>query len=288
MILKKAGIYNSIRNKKSYYTTLYKNKNTFYVKKNEILFKIRSKPRVKKGGDNNCGLRYDDKTNDALNNFIQVWSDQPANVSWSTNQHGYYINSNRYEPPKHKHDMICTDHLNHIHIYSADIWRDFNGRYNIQISYSQKNKGIPVLLDFNPEKINDPLKVIVGVIGQNKNYNYLGDSYNLEDLFKGAINFFNRLFKEIKKYNDHIERDHHARRFEPYPMPKRRSLSPVRRSPPRNDIGPMRIKHKKDDNIARPVSLISKAAAAKIRKKSPSPPKNHFDLRTLLNKKHGI
>jgi hypothetical protein len=185
-------------------------------------------------------------------------------------------------PSKHKHDMICTDHLNHIHIYiySVDIWRDFNGRYNIQISYSQKNKGIPVLLDFNPEKLNNHLKVIVGVIGQNKNYNYLGDSYNLEDLFKEAINFFNHLFKEIKKYNDHIERVHHARKFEPYPMPKRRSLSLVRRSPTRNDIGPMRIKNKKDDNIARPVSLISKAAAAKIRKKY------HLRLKILLIYEH--
>ena len=139
MILMKTGIFNfTKKNKKTFFTTLYKSKDgSLYIKLNN---KIKNK--LRKGGDNHCGLRHDGKTSRDLDIFVDSWMKKEHNLSWSDNQDGYYLNNNIYLGPYAANDIKCTDFNNHIHVFSAysntNIDKKGDKYYEICIKYSQK------------------------------------------------------------------------------------------------------------------------------------------------------
>jgi hypothetical protein len=206
IIKKKVGIYNYTKlDGSKYFTSLYKpdNRNdVFYIKienngnrKNRDL-QIPNFLDSVKGGNNNCGLRtnayYDSRVDYS---FINAWSSK-NNLSWSVNQDGYFLNNKKYNGPYSQHSKECTDGDNHIHIFKAVYKYDYTrGRHNLIILYSQKNNGIPILVEYN--KYNKAS--IKRVSGSHKNYIYYGESRSRELLNESAITYFKRLLFLAKK-----------------------------------------------------------------------------------------
>jgi hypothetical protein len=245
MLLKKVGHYNIVKNKKNILKTLYKYKKSFYINKNEKFIKIKKPASIKKGGKNNCGLRYDGKTTRDLDEFMTHWMRGPANVAYSEGQKGYYI-KREYIKPINNTDLSCTDKENHIHIFECDIWQDREtDDYNIDIGYSQKNRGVPIKVDFDPMNPAARPNVLVNVKGNQRNYRFFGRSRDRNKLFIMASNFFKRVFDETEYHNKEFmrgfrdvgrHRSASPRRSPPRRSPPRRTpprRSPPRRSPPR-------------------------------------------------------
>jgi hypothetical protein len=202
MLFKKIGHFNIIKNNKNILKKLYKFKKSFYIKKNNKFIKIKSRPIVNKGGvNNNCGLRYDGKSSRDLDEFMKYWMTKPANVAWSKGQDGYYIKRD-YIKPINKTDKRCTDKDNHIHIFECYIWQNREtGNYSIDIGYSQKNRGVPIIVDFDEMNSSAHPNFLLNVKGIERNYRFIGRSKNRKRLFMMASFFFRRVFKETEYYN---------------------------------------------------------------------------------------
>jgi len=206
MTFKKIGHFNIIKNNKNILRNLYIFKKSFYIKKNNKFLKIRKRPIIKRGGvNNNCGLRYDGKSSHDLDELMKYWMRVPANVAWSRSQDGYYIKRD-YIKPVNKTDKKCTDKDNHIHIFECNISQNSDtGNYSIYIGYSQKNKGVPIKVDFDEMNPLAHPKILLNVKGIDRNYIYLARSKDRNRLFVMAVKFFRKIFDEIQYYNNVIK-----------------------------------------------------------------------------------
>jgi hypothetical protein len=92
-----------------------------------------------KGGDNNCGVI----TGYGSPNIIQIASkwNETREVSWSQEQHGYYLMHKKRTGRNFGND--CTDMFNHIHLISA---------------YTDTNTNI-FMLQFSQKILNNHVKI---------------------------------------------------------------------------------------------------------------------------------